>query len=188
MRGSVLSHIFSISEIVIRFGFTSAIKRNLGAERCLQGGPLTPTLSPKGGEGAGGASSFTLVSVARKEDYQTERARSLRRAQTPPEGVLWSRLKRRQLGNLKFRRQHSVGRFVVDFYCAEARLVVELDSSYHDGRRAQDEARDRELEARGLKVLRVTVSELSKDQDAVLATVLRVAWERIEELKDEEKR
>ena len=119
-------------------------------------------------------------SMARQEDYQTDRARSLRRAQSPPEGVLWSRLKRRQLGNLKFRRQHSVGRFVVDFYCAQDRLVVELDSSYHDGKRAKDEVRDRELQARGLRVLRVTASELAKDQDAVLATILRVARERME--------
>lgn len=134
-----------------------------------------------------GSVLYTLF-MARQEEYHTNRARALRRSQSPPEGVLWSYLKDRQLGGLKFRRQHSIGPFVVDFYCADARLVVELDRGYHDGRREQDAARDRELESRGLHVVRVTASELAKNPDAVLGTILRLARDRIDEAKkDEEK-
>lgn len=126
--------------------------------------------------------------MARQEQYKTERARSLRREQSPPEGVLWSALRNRRLGGLKFRRQHSVGPFVVDFYCADAHLIVELDSSYHDGRRAQDAARDRELESRGLRVFRVTASELAKNPDAVLETILRLARDRVDVAKNDEEK
>ncbi len=118
----------------------------------------------------------------------TDRARSLRREQSPPESVLWSRLRGRRLGGFKFRRQHPIGPFVVDFCCPEASLVVEVDSSYHDGRREADEARDKVLQGRGYVVFRVTASELAKNFDGVLETLLRVARERIVELEKKEER
>ena len=108
-----------------------------------------------------------------------ERARRLRRDQTPPEGVLWSRLRGRRLDGLKFRRQHTLGRFVADFYCAEALLVVEIDGRRHD--RLRDDHRDRVLSDRGIQTLRFTASSLSTDFDGVLATIRRVARKRVAE-------
>jgi len=119
--------------------------------------------------------------MAREEPYNSERARKLRHEESPPEGVLWSHLRGRRLGGLKFRRQHPIGPIVVDFCCAEAMLVVELDSSYHRGRKDEDAERDSLLRERGYEVLRVTASELAKDQNAVLSWILRVAKTRKKE-------
>jgi len=102
----------------------------------------------------------------------------LRADQSPPEGVLWSRLRDRQLGGLKFRRQHPIDGLVVDFCCVESLLVVELDSRFHAGRRAEDEARDRKLEALGYRTVRVTAAQVSTDLNAVLEFIMRAAKER----------
>ena len=71
------------------------------------------------------------------------RARILRRALTPPEARLWVHLRRRALDGLKFRRQHPAGVYVLDFYCAEAMLAVEVDGESHEGRGEYDARRTR---------------------------------------------
>ena len=115
---------------------------------------------------------------------QIERARSLRREQTPPEGVLWSSLRNGQLGGLKFRRQYPIGPYVLDFYCFEARLCVEIDSVYHDAKgHKKDQARDAWLRAEGIDVLRVSASDVSKNLGAVLRTVLHRCQDRNEQIK-----
>lgn len=121
--------------------------------------------------------------MPREQPYNTERARELRSSQTPPEGVLWSRLRARRLAGLKFRRQHPVGPLIVDFCCAEAMLVVELDSVYHTGRQERDAERDRVLNELGYAVVRVTASEVVRDPDAVLRTIRREAEKRLKERK-----
>lgn len=126
--------------------------------------------------------------MARQQEYRTALARALRRRQTPPEGVLWSRLKAKRLAGLKFRRQHPIGSYVVDFCCPHAMLVVEVDSSYHAGRQAEDAARDQGLEERGYAVLRITAGDVATNLDGVLGTLLRVAHERIAALEEREKR
>jgi very-short-patch-repair endonuclease len=81
-----------------------------------------------------------------------------------------------------FRRQHPVGPYVLDFYCAKARLVVEIDGLSHDlGDRAQrDTSRDAWLEARGLTVMRVAASEAMRNADEVADAIARTATEMIE--------
>jgi very-short-patch-repair endonuclease len=69
------------------------------------------------------------------------RAQQLRREDTPAEAMLWSRLRNRQLNGLKFRRQHPIGRFIVDFCCAEQSLILEIDGSVHDQQADYDQAR-----------------------------------------------
>jgi very-short-patch-repair endonuclease len=91
----------------------------------------------------------------------------------PPERILWSRLRNRQLRGLKFRRQHPIGRCVADFFCEDAALVVEIDGEVHATRRQHDAARDAWLNAQGLRVLRVLASDVSKDVEAVLLAILR---------------
>ena len=77
-------------------------------------------------------------------------ARELRRDSTFPERLLWSRLRNRGLFGLKFRRQHPIGPFVIDFYCRESSLAVELDGRSHEGRESYDDARTDWLESQGL--------------------------------------
>ena len=102
----------------------------------------------------------------------TEHARELRVESTIPERVLWGLLRARRLGGLKFRRQVPFGAYVVDFYCAEHQLVVELDGHSHDGQGERDAKRSLYLESKGLRVIRVTNRELSSDPEAVARFIL----------------
>lgn len=105
----------------------------------------------------------------------TERARELRGKSTIPERILWGLLRARRLGGLKFRRQVPVGPYVVDFYCAGHQLVVELDGQSHDGQSESDAKRSAFLELQGLRVIRVTNSELAKNPEGVARFILSQA-------------
>jgi very-short-patch-repair endonuclease len=70
-----------------------------------------------------------------------KRARSLRRRMTPPEVILWQALRRGRLEELRFRRQHPMGPYILDFYCAPARLAVEVDGIGHDHQISRDARR-----------------------------------------------
>jgi very-short-patch-repair endonuclease len=93
---------------------------------------------------------------------------------TPAEGLLWQRLRHRKLG-AKFRRQVPIGPFIVDFYCHEARLVVEVDGEAHadESQAALDAARTEWLEDEGYRVLRVRNDELIGEIDSVTARIQR---------------
>jgi len=86
-----------------------------------------------------------------------KRRRALRASLTPAEATLWCLLQRSQLQGRKFRRQHSIGPYIVDFYCPSERLVIELEGSAHDSESAAawDDARERFLKAAGFTVLRL---------------------------------
>jgi very-short-patch-repair endonuclease len=101
-------------------------------------------------------------------DHLQSRARGLRRTQSEPEAIVWAALRDRQLHGFKFRRQHPLGAFVVDFYCAEARLVVELDGPSHVGREDYDQRRQSWLEEQGLRVLRFTNDQVRQSLGEVL--------------------
>jgi very-short-patch-repair endonuclease len=100
-----------------------------------------------------------------------ERARRLRRESTPAEKILWPQLRGRRFAGFKFRRQHVLGPFIVDFYCSEAALVVELDGETHLGREASDLDRKAWLERAGLLVLRFWNNAVYDDRDAVLEAI-----------------
>ncbi|WP_309622983.1 endonuclease domain-containing protein [Novosphingobium sp.] len=130
---------------------------------------------PRNGEGdrakrGGGDSRF----VARPA---VKRARQLRRSMTYPEILLWQRFRQRPLG-LKFRRQHAIGDYIVDFYCAEKRYIVEVDGIVHDiGDQPQrDEFRTIFLKDNGYRVLRVAAQRVLADADGTAeAIAARVA-------------
>ena len=111
-----------------------------------------------------------------------ENARRLRRILSPPEARLWSRLRARVPGAPIFRRQHPIGPYVLDFYCARARLAVEVDGIGHDlGDRPQrDLRRDAWLQAQGLSVMRIPASEVIRAVDDVVDAIVRAAMARIE--------
>lgn len=102
------------------------------------------------------------------------KARYLRKSQTDAESLLWSRLRARQLTGIKFRRQHPIGPYVLDFYCAEAHLAVEVDGSQHLELIAinQDQARMKFLENKSIKVIRFWNHEVLENLDAVLESII----------------
>ena len=110
---------------------------------------------------------------------QTPRRQRLRTHGTPAEGRLWMAIQRRQLGGLRFRRQHGVGPYILDFYCPAVRLAVELDGSVHDspGRAEYNAARTRALAAEGIRVLRFRNESVRDDLDGVCAAILGAARE-----------
>ena len=101
-----------------------------------------------------------------------EFARELRKGQTDAEALLWRRLRDRRLGGFKFRRQHAIGRFIVDFVCPERMLVVELDGGQHTDRIRYDDGRTRWLQAHGYVVLRYWNDDALAYIDDVLEDIL----------------
>ncbi len=99
----------------------------------------------------------------------------MRADMTTAEAALWGRLRNKQLNGLRFRAQHPVGRFVVDFYCASRKLVVEVDGGIHNGRGEQDSARSEHLEAYGYTIIRFTNEEVMSSLDAVIDTIREVS-------------
>ncbi len=102
-------------------------------------------------------------------------ARRLRRELSLPEVLLWQRLKGSKSG-LKFRRQHPIGPYIVDFYNREAGLVIEIDGQVHDGDRdARDRTRQIFLEKNGYNVIRVIAVDVLHDPDGVAASIAALA-------------
>jgi very-short-patch-repair endonuclease len=103
-------------------------------------------------------------------------ARKLRKSATPAERLLWQYLRNRKLGGLKFGRQHPFGRYVADFYCAELKLIVEIEGGVHDeaGQRDYDRKRFEEMELRGLRILRFSNSEVLQNTEGVLQQIVAV--------------
>ena len=97
-------------------------------------------------------------------------AKTNRHTPTQAEEILWNALKNKQLGGYKFRRQHPVGVYSVDFYCHTSQLVIELDGGYHDAPRqkAYDEYRTLELARMGIREIRFRNEDLLNDYWGVL--------------------
>ena len=100
-----------------------------------------------------------------------ERAFRLRRNMTSSEKLLWSKLKKKQIAGVRFRRQHPVSRYIVDFYCHTARLVVELDGKIHLAKKQSDEERTKEIEKLGLQIIRFDNEEVELNIDQVVAKI-----------------
>jgi very-short-patch-repair endonuclease len=125
---------------------------------------MAPTsLSPTGGEGR-----VRGQVCEEREPY----ARSLRRAQTAAERKLWLLLRDRRLAGFKFRRQHPVGPFIVDFCCTEVKVIVELDGGQHALTLDSDAARSRYLAGEGYRVLRFWNNEVLGNTSGALERVV----------------
>ncbi|MDD5396673.1 MAG: endonuclease domain-containing protein [Candidatus Moranbacteria bacterium] len=110
----------------------------------------------------------TVHNIKAKENTR----KKLRESATPQEIILWSRLRRNQLGH-RFRRQHSVGKYIVDFYCSEKKLVVELDGWQHreENNDGYDIERTEFLQSLGYKVLRFWNDEVNKNIEGVILKI-----------------
>ncbi|MDF7777731.1 endonuclease domain-containing protein [Sphingomonas sp. AOB5] len=106
-------------------------------------------------------------------------AKRLRKVMTPPEIGLWLALRKNKTG-LRFRRQHAAGRYVLDFYCAPARLAIEVDGEAHErgDRPARDISRDNWLAGHGVKVLRYSAKDVLGNVEGVARQIVDIARQR----------
>lgn len=100
--------------------------------------------------------------------------RNLRRHASKAENLLWFILRNRYIG-YKFRRQHSIPPYIVDFYCAEAKLVVEIDGITHEGEKSQqyDKKRELYLQSKGYAVVRYGVQHIYEDREAIAQDIAK---------------
>lgn len=110
-----------------------------------------------------------------------QRSRDMRHPLTPAESKVWARVRNNQLG-YKIRRQHPIDHFITDFYCATAKLIIEIDGDSHDepDQIEYDAARTKWLEALGYIVIRFNNADVYKNLDGVLKTIM----EMVESLKN----
>jgi len=108
-----------------------------------------------------------------------KRARSLRRAMTKPETILWQALRGAKLNGVRFRRQHPVGPYILDFFAPSARLAVEIDGDIHGdpAQASHDARRDAWLRSEGIRVMRVPARDVldNKGLENVLLTIMNAA-------------
>jgi len=100
-------------------------------------------------------------------------SRNLRKNQTDAENLLWRHLRGKQLAGLRFRRQHPLGRYIVDFVCLEKRLVLELDGGQHGEEKGliKDNERDQWLRAEGYRILRFWNNEVLANLEGVMESI-----------------
>ncbi|MBI4740165.1 MAG: endonuclease domain-containing protein [Betaproteobacteria bacterium] len=108
-------------------------------------------------------------------------ARTLRSNMTDAEQVLWHRIRRKQIRGMQFYRQKPLLAFIVDFYCPEAKLVIELDGGQHfeEAHQIEDQERDAALARSGLRVLRFDNRQVLLETGAVLAVIDEIVMERV---------
>lgn len=125
-----------------------------------------PSLSPSQREGRNYRGGMYFAGMI-------ERVRELRKSQTNAEEIFWELVRNRQFMGLKFRRQHQIGHYIVDFYCHSERLIIEFDGEVHNTpkQKKKDEIRDKYLKSLGNKVLRFSNAELIEDTENVLNTI-----------------
>jgi very-short-patch-repair endonuclease len=114
---------------------------------------------------------------AKSETIQA--ARLLRENMTYFEKLVWERLKGKQIDGHRFRRQHPIDFFIVDFYCHDARLVVEIDGEIHFQQEEYDDGRSAEMEKYGIKVIRFTNNEIKENIENVIHKIKISVNERI---------
>ncbi len=128
---------------------------------------------PGTGRGTGEAGGGGVRQVRRPE---VSLARKLRRTTTLPEAMLWRHLRGSPDG-VRFRRQHPIDCYVADFFCAKARLIVEVDGAVHsvEAHMSRDTGRDRYVSDNGYRVIRIGAAEILRDAGAVAASIVSLA-------------
>ena len=113
------------------------------------------------------------MSKIHNHKYLKQRRKKLRNSLTPAEAGLWILLKSSALGGLKFRRQHSVGNYILDFYCPEYKLAIELDGEWHntEEQKLKDDKRTAYLNSVGITVLRFENKEVFEGTDNLLEEI-----------------
>ena len=117
-------------------------------------------------------------------DSILEAARRLRKGETDAERHLWHLLRRKQLGGFKFRRQHPIGPFILDFYCHEAKLGIELDGGVHTmpEQQRRDGERSEAIEGERIQVIRFWNREVTKETERILTAI----WNELQRSSEEQ--
>jgi len=100
-----------------------------------------------------------------------EKARELRKNQTDAEKLLWHHLRNRRMAGYKFRRQHSIPPYIVDFVCIDKKLILEIDGGQHSLNKEEDNKRTAYLESKGFKVFRFWNNQVSNETESVLEVI-----------------
>ncbi len=111
-----------------------------------------------------------MTQISTLELLKTKR-KTLRKSATPQKIILWSRLRRNQLG-IKFRRQHSIGNYILDFYCSEKKLAIELDGWQHKENKLYDNERTAFLHDLNIRVLRFWNNEINDNLEGVISKII----------------
>ena len=141
------------------------------------GYPPPPAPPPQGGRDGGGEHSSHAENPVRWAVPDGMRvairdaARVHRKNPTPSESLLWEALRGQKLDGRKFRRQQPIGPFIVDFYCPQERLVVEVDGPIHDRQQREDTGRQEAIESLGLRFVRVTADQVTFDLIGAVASI-----------------
>ena len=114
-----------------------------------------------------------MTKIYNKLDIKKTR-QALRKNIPTPESIIWEKIRNRQLCNSKFRRQYSVGNYIVDFYCTERKLAIEIDGDSHYNAKAieHDKKRQNTIESYGIKFLRFTNKEVTENIEGVLSNII----------------
>jgi len=114
-----------------------------------------------------------MTNIFNKTDVK-EKRRALRKRMPPAEVILWSKLRSKGLNGCKFRRQYSIGSYIVDFYCPQIKLVIEVDGDSHfvDGADSYDRNRQAIIESLGISFLRFTNRDVYERLEGVINTIL----------------
>ncbi len=105
-------------------------------------------------------------------EHLKQRARELRKNSTSSEILLWKYIRKKQINNLEFHRQIPIDNFIVDFYCHEIMCAIEIDGSSHDNKEEYDKERQLKLESMGVKFIRFNHSDVIKNIEGVVETIL----------------
>ena len=100
-----------------------------------------------------------------------KKAKLLRSKMTQSESILWERLKGKQVNGLRFRRQHPINIYIVDFYCHSQKLIIEVDGEIHKTQIEYDNERTKDLEMYGLKVIRFQNSQINNEIEKVISSI-----------------
>ena len=105
----------------------------------------------------------------------TEKARILRKNMTKQERILWTFLRKKNINNLKFRRQYPIGNYIVDFICNEKKLIIEIDGGQHNENKniTYDQERTKYLESKGYKVIRFWNNDIDNNIEEVYLDILK---------------
>jgi len=140
--------------------------------------PASVLPSPEGRRVGGEVQIFPITRGQPVTRLKLELAKQLRRAMTPEERILWRALRRNSVANLHFRRQQIIAGFMAAFYCASARLVVEVDGASHLAREEYDAERDRVFSELGIRTLRFSNASVSRDLVSTLGLIEKEATGR----------
>lgn len=108
-----------------------------------------------------------------------KKAKQLRNRMTPSEELLWNRLKGKQINGLRFRRQHPIDKYIVDFYCHTLKIVIEIDGLSHLNQKDYDKQRDEIIAKYGIKVLRYTNEQVQNNLIEVIKEINKTTDNRL---------